>query len=296
MRKTIDRPVIAFLTCLLLAAPCPPAAAQAKPPDTAAKAEAEKVSKEGEKLLAQHDAARGADAFFKAYNLSHNIKFLLPLGMAYAEAERPLDALDALGRYLKEAQALPDAKRKEIGGKLQVMLDQVAAVVTIEANRQNAPVKVDGRQIGLTPIEGPVRLLPGRHEILLQPAPTDPSSGAKVVIDVRPGERKAVKLEPGPRSRFLEPQSHNDEPAQPTFATAAEKSSAVAQAPRVQAHPAPIYKKWWFWTGVGAAAVLTVGLAAGLGTHGSGGTSTAGEVTGAPTWNGGVIDARGGTP
>ena len=48
--------------------------------------------------------------------------------------------------------------------------------------------------------------MPGKHEVIMQPAATDPSSGAKVQIEVRPGERKTVKLEPGTASKFLEPQ------------------------------------------------------------------------------------------
>ena len=55
----------------------------------------------------------------------------------------------------------------------------------------------------------------------------------------------------------------------------------------------PIYKKWWFWTGVGAVAVLAVGLGAGLGKRGGDSTSNASDVVSAPTWNGGPIDVRG---
>lgn len=272
------------------------ARAQGRPPDAAGRAEAERAGKEGERLLAQHDAARAVEQLQRAFALSHNPRHLLPLGMAYAEAERPLDALDALGRYLKEGPALPDAKRKEIGGKLQVMLDQVAAVVTIEASRQNAGVKVDGRSIGNTPIEAPLRLLPGKHEIVLQPAPTDPSSGAKAIIEVRPGERKAVKLEPGPRSRFLEPQSQNDQNGQ--NGAGGENAGAVERV-RVASSGGSeggkeFYKRWWFWTGVGAAAVLVIGLSAGLASRSGGGSAVASAdmVPSASTWNGGVIDAR----
>jgi hypothetical protein len=147
----------------------------------------------------------------KAFNLSKNPRFLLPLGLAFAEAGRPLDALDALGRFLKESPTLPDQKRREIGAKLGVMLDQVAGTVTVEATRQNAQIKLDGRVIGMSPLESPLRLNPGKHELQMVPSPTDPSSGATVVIDIRPGESKAVKLEPGARSRFLEPQVMNED-------------------------------------------------------------------------------------
>lgn len=265
--------------------------AQAKPAtEAAARAEAEKLGKEGERLLSQHDAQGAIEPLARAYGLSSNPRFLLPLGMAYAEAERPLDALDALGRFLKDAPAVPDAKRKEIGTRFAVMLDQVAALVTLEASRQSAPVKVDGRPIGSTPIQTPLRMMPGKHEIVMQPAPTDPSSGAKVIIEVRPGERKTVKLEPGAPSRFLEPQAQNGLSDEPAARTA--PAAATSDAPRASgSEGTPFYKKWWFWTGTGAVAVLAIGLGAGLGTRGK--SQPAGEeFPSVPSWPGGAIDAR----
>ena len=274
-----------------------PAAAQSKPRDGA---DAERAGKEGERLLAAHDAAGAISELGKAYNLSHNPRFLLPLGLAYAEAERPLDALDALGRFLKDAPAVPDAKRKEIGTKFAVMLDQVAAVVTLDASRQNAQVKVDGRPVGVTPIDTPLRLLPGKHEIVMMPAATDPSSGARVQVEVRPGERRSVKLEPGTRSRFLEPQSQNepaggDSPGEPASRTeGAGKPAVAAAAPAPAAgsefHARDIYKKWWFWTGIGAVAVLGVGLGVGLGTRNH--STSSEEFPNVASWPGGPINAR----
>jgi hypothetical protein len=263
--------------------------------EAAAKGEAERLGKEGERLLSAHDAGGAIGPLAKAYSLSSNPRFLLPLGLAYAEAERPLDALDALGRFLKDAPAIPDAKRKEIGTRFAVMLDQVAALVTLEASRQNALVKVDGRPMGTTPIPAPLRLMPGKHEIVMQPAPTDPSSGARLQIEVRPGERRTVKLEPGAPSRFLEPQAQAGSPSDssdaPTAATETSRGTASAPATSTGSSEDPFYRKWWFWTAVGggAAAVLAVGLGAGL----SGRNSQSGEsFPSVPSFPGSPIDAR----
>ncbi|MBL9004802.1 MAG: PEGA domain-containing protein [Myxococcales bacterium] len=258
---------------------------QAKAPANAQ--EAERLGKEGERLLAAHDAAGAIDPLARAYNMTANPRFLLPLGLAYAEAERPLDALDALGRYLKDAPAVPDAKRKEIGTRFAVMLDQVGALVTVEASRQNAPVKVDGRPVGMTPLAAPLRLMPGKHEIHMQPAATDPSSGAKVQIEVRPGERRTVKLEPGTASKFLEPQAQLDAGSgQPSTDVTSARPSA----------PTPITKQRWFWpvVGGGAAAVaaLSIGLGAGLASRKSTSGLPTEEFPNLPNWPGGPIDAR----
>lgn len=306
MKRPATGFVLAGSLSLLVSLSAAPAAAQSKAPresDAAARGESERAGKEGERLLAQHDAAGAITELGKAYNLSHNPRFLLPLGLAYAEAERPLDALDALGRFLKDAPSVPDAKRKEIGTKFAVMLDQVAALVTLEASRQNAQVKIDGRPVGVTPIDTPLRLLPGKHEIIMMPAPTDPSSGARVLLEVRPGERRSVKLEPGTRSRFLEPQSQNepaggDSPGEPASRTEGASKPAVAAAAAPTPAPASgsefhardLYKKWWFWTGIGAVAVLGVGLGVGLGTRNH--SSSSEEFPNVASWPGGPINAR----
>jgi hypothetical protein len=150
----------------------------------------------------------------------------------------------------------------------------------------------------MTPIGTPLRMMPGKHEIVMQPAPTDPSSGAKVIIDVRPGERKTVKLEPGAPSRFLEPQAQNgmtDEPARRSATgadLAAEGAARPAAATTFASEGDPFYKKWWFWTATGAGvAVLAIGLGAGLGTRGKSSVASE-EFPSAPTWPGGPIDAR----
>jgi hypothetical protein len=289
-RKAIAHLLSGFLLLIPVSLALTPSvvSAQPKPGDAAALKEAERLGKEGEKLLEKRDAQGAIDPLAKAYALSNNPRFLLPLGLAYAEAERPLDALDALGRFLKDSPTVPDAKRKEIGTRFAVMLDQVAALVTLEASRQNAPVKVDGRPVGTTPLPAPLRLMPGKHEIVMQPAPTDPSSGAKVIIEVRPGERKNVKLEPGPASRFLEPQASAPTSDGETAQKAVASTASGSQPSRA------FYEKWPFWAAVGggAAAVLAIGLGAGLATRNSGNAPTPEEFPSVSTWPGGPIDGR----
>lgn len=301
----MDRTAIALVSSFFLSAT---AFAETAPPPggksaATATADAERLGKEGERLLSAHDAAGAVDQLGKAYNLSHNPKFLMSLGLAYAEADRPLDALEALGKFLKDSPSIPDAKRREIGTKLGVMIDQVSAVVTVEATRQNAAVKLDGRPIGLTPIETPLRLMPGRHELVMQPAATDPSSGARVPFEVKPGERKAVKLEPQARSRFIEPQAQNDPgygqgPDDPAVRTpGTDPTGATATTPRPTSEGQPLYKKWWLWTAVGGAvAIVAIGVGAGVGARSSSSSTssalTSEEYPNVPSWSGGLIDAR----
>ena len=52
----------------------------------------------------------------------------------------------------KDAPAVPDAKRKEIG-TVRGHADQGRGGGDLDASRQNAQVKVDGRPVGVTPID-----------------------------------------------------------------------------------------------------------------------------------------------
>lgn len=272
---------------------CPTLFAQTKPVLVDAKAEAERAGKEGERLLSIHDAQGALNELGKAYNLSKNPRHLLPLAMAFAEAGRPLDAMDAFSRFLKETPTLPDQKRRDIGNRMSVMLDQVAGTVSVEASRQNAQIKLDGRVIGSSPLETPLRVSPGKHELSMVPAPTDPSSGATLIIDIKPGENKAVKLEPGSRSRFLEPQAMADEPASRTTASNDQAAAVATENPsksgEFQFRDLP--KKWWFWTGVGAVAVVGLGVGLGVGLRDRSQPPKE-DFPSVASWPGGLLDAR----
>jgi hypothetical protein len=60
---------------------------------------------------------------------------------------------------------------------------------------------------------------------------------------------------PVPLTPVPPPPSPTPPPPAPTSTTSA---TLVSQAPPPQAEPAPIYKKWWFWTAVGVVAAGTV--------------------------------------
>jgi tetratricopeptide (TPR) repeat protein len=73
------------------------------------------------------------------------------------------------------------------------------------------------------------------------------------------------------------PAPHASPPAPP--APGAQAVPALALRPEVQTAPAPqpVYKKWWFWTALGGAAVVAAGVTAGVT------VSVLGRRDGAPT-------------
>lgn len=226
---------------------------------------------------------------------ARGLALLLPLALpALVHAAEPpaATAKPAAAKPVNAKPAVAKPTAKTAGKAAEAPPAEVPAVILIESSRPGAAVFIDGKAIGKTPIESAVKLKPGRHELVLQAAPTDPSSGARQVIEVKAGERRVIDLSPKLAARFIEPPQENPpppavEPAQmpppPTVAAAPPPAREVAS------ESTPIYKKWWFWTGVGAGAVLVIGLAAGLGTRGGGDNSM---LPSSPTWPGGSIDGR----
>lgn len=204
-------------------------------------------------------------------------------------------SLGAAPALAQNAERKPAATKKAAAKKAAEpeRPGEAPAVVLIESSRAGATVLCDGKPVGKTPVESALKLPAGKHELVLQAAPTDPSSGARVVIELRAGERRIIDLSPRAAARFLEPPG--GEPPPPAqrppekIATAPMPTAAPVAAPVTPSDgPTPIYKRWWFWAGVGAGVVLVVGLGAGLGAR-KGDDS---GIAASPTWPGGTIDGR----
>ncbi|HVU51831.1 MAG TPA: tetratricopeptide repeat protein [Polyangia bacterium] len=75
-------------------------------------------------------------------------------------------------------------------------------------------------------------------------APPAPPSTSPPPAEVRPAEAAA---EPTPEVKPAEPL-----PAAPAEAASASPPTLVTAAPRAEGAARPVWKRWWFWTGVGA--------------------------------------------
>jgi hypothetical protein len=124
-----------------------------------------------------------------------------------------------------------------------------------------ANVAVDGQVVGVSPIIAH-DLAPGDH--LVQVTWADGQSGSQTVAIA--GDAKVELRNPlAPPAAVVTPEPTTTAPTTtaPVAATPA-AGNAVTAAPGKK----PVWKKWWFWTAIGGAAVvvLAVGLGVGLGT------------------------------
>jgi hypothetical protein len=156
------------LVALLSVVPPGVAAAAAAAPvaaaPEAAKAEARERFDRGLGLYEKGENAAALAEFKRAYELIPNAVVLYNMGLVYAAMNRPVEAADALERYLSQAgdKASPEQRRKAT----RVRDEQAARVARVLVVTDHpAIVQIDGVEAGRTPMAEPLRLSSGAHTV-----------------------------------------------------------------------------------------------------------------------------------
>jgi tetratricopeptide (TPR) repeat protein len=129
--------------------------------------------------------------FTRAHEISPHYAVLYNIGQAYVALGRPVEAVDALTRYLDQGGSeIPAERRKQVDAEI---LKQKARIAEVEVRTDvpGAVVSIDGKQIGRTPLAGPVRLAIGTHRIVAA-VPGRPSVEQSVTVAGE--ERRRVEL------------------------------------------------------------------------------------------------------
>jgi hypothetical protein len=152
------------LLVLVAAAAAPLGRARADAPPAAVKNEAKQRFALGLSLFEKGDNAGALAEFKRAYELIPNPLVLYNLGLVYAAMNRPVEAVDALDKFLGSggsAAAGEPARRAT-----QVRAEQVTRVaqVQVETN-QPATIEIDGVEAGHTPLASPLRVISGSHVV-----------------------------------------------------------------------------------------------------------------------------------
>jgi hypothetical protein len=128
--------------------------------------------------------------FRQAYAKSPNFAVLYNVGQAEAVLGHPVEAIAALSRYLKDGGAeVPEPRRTEVEAQIR-QLQAKLAELTVATDQVGAIVRIDGKEIGTTPLYEPVRLAAGRHVVaLIAGARTETST-----VDLAEGERRTLSL------------------------------------------------------------------------------------------------------
>jgi hypothetical protein len=152
---------------VVLAATAPGWRASAAEPSPSAKAEARDRFSQGLRLFEKGENTAALAEFQRAYELIPNPVVLYNIGLVYAAMERPVEAVDALDKFL--AVGGPSVTSEQGQRARKTRDEQAARVAEVEiVINKPASVDVDGVEIARTPLAMPLRLSSGAHVISVQ--------------------------------------------------------------------------------------------------------------------------------
>jgi len=136
----------------------------------------------------QYDAA--LDQFASAYTKSPHFAVLYNIGQAQIALGRPLEAIAALSKYLRDgAEQVPLSRREQVQAQV-ALLESRLSELTVTTDTPGAVIRVDGHEVGTAPLFQPIRLAAGSHTVTGKLP-----NGAEVVRAVVLGEAERQKLE-----------------------------------------------------------------------------------------------------
>lgn len=139
-----------------------------------AKAQAQVLLGQGSKLYQAGDVAGALEKFNAAYDTYASPKLMFNIGQANRDLGRPVEALEAFGRFLSGAtDASPDtvADARRSVAELQNRLGRIQ----IDCATSGAEVSVDGKSVGVAPLPGAVWVTPGRHQVTARHDDSNPA-------------------------------------------------------------------------------------------------------------------------
>lgn len=217
---------------------------------------------EGVSLFEEGDYERAAIAFARAYELKPSYKILYNIGQTENELKHYARALQAYQKYLAEGgDEVPADRAKELA-KIVKRLEALVGRVLIDYPVPGVLIMIDGERRGETPLEEPVFLDMGNHELELR-------RGIEVVyretLRIAGGQVLKVEL----NAPEAEPKPDQATQAQPTVeprpqeAAPEEKPEPQPSAPNAQGEKSG---RTWTWValGLGAAAGITGGVIGGV--------------------------------
>jgi hypothetical protein len=301
LRSLLGASVVVGATLATWPAEAQTSSAKGRVPVQAAK-EAADLKRVGDDAMASLRFSEALVAYDRAYAQDRNPALLYNRGRALQLLDRLPEALLAFEQFKREAT--PELLQKV--PKFDELLEEIRGKVgTLEVGTalEGVLVLVDGRAVGTTPLSEPVRLKRGtdvlvelrkegyhtveRHldfthngvqRLTIEPELKDktalllvasPVAGASVRIDGRdvghaPSESY---LPPGPHKVVVGADGYDDAELSVVLEAGQRRPVDVPLQPST-----PLYKRWWFWTAIGAAVATGVGFGIAYSTEGPAGT------------------------
>jgi hypothetical protein len=175
----------AFLVIVLGALAAPQAA------KAGAKEEAREHYDRAMGLVDDGQLERAIVEFQRSYDLTNNFAVLYNIGQLFVALAKPVEAVDAYQRYLVGGgKSIPAARRAEVEKEIARQKARIATLV-FRILPDGATVRVNGNEIGKTPIAQPLSVAIGEHVVSAAAENHEP---AEVKVTVAGEDRRTIEL------------------------------------------------------------------------------------------------------
>jgi len=157
------RRALLALYALLIALSARPLRAASPDPK---RAEAAERFERAIRLVNAGDLSGGLAEFQRTYALEPSVVVLYNVGLVYGELQRPVDAVRALERALKDPGALEPAELERARAALRQQAERIGRVELL-ANVQAGVVEIDNIEAAALPLTGPLEVAVGAHTVAL---------------------------------------------------------------------------------------------------------------------------------
>ncbi len=191
-----------------------------------ARARADKALKDGQTLFTLKDYPGALERYREAESLNPGAEVELNLGRTLDAMGREAEAASYYDRFLtRQGPEVEGDGTAPIRKRLAALRRQLARL-TVEGDAPGAAVELDGKAAGTLPLARTLYLAPGKHRVEIS---ADGQVLVKRAVTVAAGKQITVTV------------------AKPTAIQPRQLDTPLV--PKAK----PIYKRWWFWTIVGAA-------------------------------------------
>ncbi|MBN1606578.1 MAG: PEGA domain-containing protein [Polyangiaceae bacterium] len=136
--------------------------------------------------------------FGRCYELKPHYAVFYNIGQAYIALAKPVEAAAALRRYLDEGGKAIDAKRKAAVQKEIQRQEARIATLDIRVLPAGATVRLDGTELGRSPLSAPVSVGVGTHTVTASLMGYEPGEATATVAG---GDHGSVELSLAPLAR-----------------------------------------------------------------------------------------------
>ncbi|HEY2899384.1 MAG TPA: PEGA domain-containing protein [Polyangia bacterium] len=125
--------------------------------------------RESANLQRKGDDAGAAAALDQAYAISGDAMIKYDIGRVYERLKKPIEAVAAFTVFIDKASGAPEIYRQD-ASRRRAELRRHLVAIEVRCAVAGARVVLDGRDVGLTPLDGPAIAPPGAHQLHVEKA------------------------------------------------------------------------------------------------------------------------------